>query len=112
MTAPRLNRRLVLETPQRLDDGAGGYVESWQALGTVWAEVTPRTGRETAVSEAALAAVSYRIKVRGAPVGDAQRPAPEQRFREGARLFHIQAVAEDDPTGRYLTCFATEEVAV
>ncbi|WP_300058245.1 phage head closure protein [uncultured Roseobacter sp.] len=112
MTTPRLNRKLVLEAPQRLDDGAGGYVETWQALGSVWAKVTPRSGRETAVSEVALSTVGYRITLRSAPEGDIRRPVPEQRFREGARLFHIQAVVDDDPDGRYLTCFATEEVAV
>ncbi|MEP2470244.1 phage head closure protein [Roseobacter sp.] len=112
MTTPRLNRRLLLEAPQRLSDGAGGYVETWQALGTVWAQITPRSGRETAQPIAAMSKMSYRILVRGAPVGDAQRPAPDQRFREGERLFTIQAVAENDANGRFLTCFATEEVAV
>ena len=108
----RLNRQLVLEAQQRLDDGAGGYSTDWQPLGTLWASVTARTGRETATAGAPISAVSYRIVVRGAPFGSPQRPKPEQRFREGARLFIIQAVAEDDPDGRYLTCFATEEIAI
>ena len=43
MTAPRLNRRLTLEAAQRLDDGAGGYRETWVAFGEHWAEVTART---------------------------------------------------------------------
>ncbi|GFE49888.1 tail protein [Roseobacter cerasinus] len=112
MTAPRLNRKLVLEAPSRLEDGAGGYVESWQALGTLWAQVLPRSGREAALVGVAISATSYRVVVRGAPEGDAQRPVPGQRFREGARLFHIEAVAEHDADGRYLTCFASEEAAV
>jgi head-tail adaptor len=49
---------------------------------------------------------------RAAPYGAPDRPKPEQRFREGERFFVIQAVAEDDVDGRYLTCFVTEEVAV
>ncbi|MFD1511059.1 head-tail adaptor protein [Lacimonas salitolerans] len=32
------------------------------------------------------------------------------RAREGARIFRITAVAEGDLRGRYLTCFAEEEV--
>ncbi|WP_299962040.1 head-tail adaptor protein [uncultured Roseobacter sp.] len=112
MSTPHLNRKLVLEAPQRLSDGAGGYIESWQALGTVWARVDARTGRETARGDAPVSTLSYRIIVRGAPFGDAQRPAPEQRFREGTRLFYIRAVAEHDIRGRYLTCFASEETAV
>jgi hypothetical protein len=54
--------------------------------------------------------VPYRIIVRAAPVGDDRRPRPEQRFREGERLFRILAVAEADRGQHYLTCFAREEV--
>ncbi|MFO7919993.1 MAG: head-tail adaptor protein, partial [Nioella sp.] len=39
------------------------------------------------------------------------RPTPSQRFRDGARLFHIDAVTENDPGGRFLICYATEEGA-
>ncbi|MGB4908701.1 MAG: head-tail adaptor protein, partial [Tabrizicola sp.] len=52
----------------------------------------------------------YRITVRGTPTGSPSRPKAGQRFREGTRLFLIQAVTERDQFGRYLTCFAREEV--
>lgn len=112
MTAPRLNRALVLEAPDVLSDGAGGYVNSWVPLGTLWAEVTPRSGRETAQSGAPVSRMAYRIIVRGAPVGNARRPAAQQRFRDGTRIFTIEAVAEYDAEGRFLTCFAQEEQVV
>jgi hypothetical protein len=54
--------------------------------------------------------VPYAIVVRGAPVGHPGRPAPEQRFRDGQRLFHIRSVAEHDANGRYLICISEEEV--
>ena len=112
MSVPRLNRQLVLETPNRVSDGAGGFALAWQALGILWADVTARTGRETAQAAAPISAMNYKIVVRAAPFGSVERPKPEQRFREGARIFLIQAVADEDPDGRYLTCFATEEAAV
>lgn len=111
MSAPRLNRQLVLEGAVRSSDGAGGFSESWAALGTLWAEVTARTGRERAEAGGPVSAVSYRIVLRATPVGAPSRPRPEQRFREGARLFVIQAVTERGPDGQFLTCFADEEVA-
>ncbi len=49
--------------------------------------------------------------MRAAPIGAPSRPRPDQRFREGARIFRIHSVTERDDQGRYLTCFATEEVA-
>ena len=45
------------------------------------------------------------------PPGCEARPRPGQRFREDARVWRIRAVAEAYPAGRYLTCFAEEEVA-
>jgi len=111
VSVPRLNRMLALEGVERAPDGAGGFSESWVALGDLWAEVTARTGRERAEAGVPVSSMSYRIVVRGAPEGAPSRPKPEQRFRDGARVFTIQAVSERDPAGRYLTCFATEEVA-
>lgn len=111
MSAPVLSRRLVLEAPVRVPDGAGGVIESWASLGTLWADVRPRSGRERAQAGETVSSMGYRIVVRGAPVGSVQRPAPEQRFRDGARLYRIRAVAEQEPAGRYITCFADEEVA-
>jgi head-tail adaptor len=110
MNAPHLNRALVLEGVVRSPDGAGGFTEVWTALGTLWAEVLPGSGGDTLGEERMLSAVPYRITVRAAPQGAASRPAAGQRFREGGRLFLIKAVTERDPQGRYLTCFAREEV--
>ncbi|SMO36093.1 phage head closure protein [Ruegeria faecimaris] len=112
MKAPRLNRKLLLESSVRTADGAGGYLETWVALGSVWAEVTARSGSERNVAGLPVSRVGYRIVVRGAPEGSTMRPSPDQRFAEGTRRFVIRAVAERDLRGQYLICFADEEVAV
>ncbi len=109
-SGPVVNRPLVLEDPQRLSDGAGGYQESWAALGTLWAEVVSLGGRNADQQGGSLSLQRYRITVRAAPVGALSRPRPDQRFRDGTRLFRIDAVSEADAHGRYLTCFAVEEV--
>ena len=112
MTVPVLSHALVLENAEQVSDGAGGFHQVWTPLGIHWAEITLRTGRETAVSGTAVSRVASRIVVRGAPYGSPDRPKPQQRFRQGTRIFTIEAVAERDPEGRYLTCFAEEELAV
>lgn len=107
MTPPVFSRRLTLEAPQRTPDGAGGYTETWAPLGRVWAEVLPRgAGRETAAASSAL---SLKITLRAAPQGAPSRPTAAMRFRDGARIYRIEAVTEADPTGRTLICFASEE---
>lgn len=110
MNLPRLNRRLTLESPQKVPDGAGGFHTSWIPLGQLWAALQPRGGRQSEEESAPISAVSYKIIVRGAPQGSPARPRPEQRFRDGGRIFSIRAVTESDADGRYLTCFADEEV--
>ena len=111
MSLPRLNRRLTLETPQKGPDGAGGYTTTWMPLGQLWASCQSRGGgSERGEGGSPIAAVSYTIVVRGAPQGSPARPRPEQRFRDGGRIFNIRAVTERDESGMYLTCFAEEEL--
>jgi head-tail adaptor len=105
-----LNRRLVLETPTRAADGAGGFALTWVQEGVLWGEVVPGSGSDSAGVEVSLAKVPYRITVRGAAVGSPARPRPDQRLTDGTRVFTILAVTERDSSGLYLTCFAREEV--
>jgi head-tail adaptor len=110
MKVPNLNRRLVLERPVVLPDGLGGFAESWIVAGVLWAEIAPGAGREAAGEEVNLASTTYRVTVRGAPVGSPARPVAGQRLRDGTRLFTVLAVSERDPQGRHLVCFTREEV--
>lgn len=103
----RLDRRLSLEDPMRIPDGAGGYIADWAPLGQLWARVTPQSGRETGD----ISAMRYRITVRASPHGSLARPRPDQRFREGARIYKIETVAPSADDPRYLICLAYEEVA-
>ncbi len=106
MSVPHLNRKMVLEAPTRTSDGAGGYSEAWQALGIIWGEVLPRgAGREVTAST-----LNLKITVRAAPQGAPSRPTSAMRFRDGDRLYLIEAVTEATSAGRYLVCFAREEV--
>ena len=104
-----LNRPLILEDPVEISDGAGGITLSWIPLGTLWGEVKPSAGREVNGEEVVMASIGFRITVRGAKVGSPRRPKPEQRLRDGSRLFVILAVTERDLSGAFLTCFAIEE---
>lgn len=111
MKPVNLNRLLTLEQSVVAPDGAGGFSTVWQAVGTHWAEITPGAGREAGGEETRLAAVPYRITLRGAPTGSPRRPLPGQRLTHGGRVFQVLAVTERDGSGQYLTCFAREETA-
>lgn len=109
MSLPKLNVRLELEASVREDDGMGGYRIVWQRLGSLWAEMKSAAGRERGAEVGPESVVTWRIIVRGAKAGDPRRPAAGQRLRMGQRQFAIEAVAECDGSGLWLTCFAREE---
>ena len=112
MGGPVLRRKLILEGPVRTADGAGGFSESWAALGALWADVTLRSGRRAEAFDVETSLTSYRITVRAAAPNAPSRPRPGQRFRDGSRLFAIDAVSDAGGRGHYLICYATEEGAV
>lgn len=108
---PNPDRKMVLEAVQRTPDGAGGFTEVWTALGEHWVELAPRTGREAGGEALTLSSVPYRIALRAAPFGAPSRPVPGQRFRHGAQILAIHAVAEMAGDPRWLVCIAREEVS-
>ncbi len=105
-----LTRPMVLEEVSVAPDGAGGHTASWAALGTIWAELRAGAGSERRGPIAPEGRMLFRIFLRAAPQGSPQRPRPDQRLREGARVFTILAVSEADAAGTFLVCHAREEV--
>lgn len=110
MSRYSLNRPMALEEAQYAPDGAGGHSLQWVALGTLWTELRAGGARETRSEIAPLGQMLFRVYLRAAPQGSPQRPRPDQRFREGTRIFHILAVSEADPLGAFLLCHAREEM--
>lgn len=105
-----LNRPMVLEQASVTPDGAGGHATVWTALGTLWCEVRAGAGSERRGLIAPEGRMLFRIFLRAAPQGSPQRPRPDQRLREGARIFTVLAVSEADSSGAWLVCTAREEV--
>lgn len=112
MNTNDLNRKLLLEAPQRTPDGAGGFTVTWVLLGTLWGNIRAATGREASGEAVSLSKTMYRITIRAVPFGAPSRPTPGQRFRDNQRIFEIEAVAERESGERFLTCFCKEEVVV
>ncbi|MFC3118295.1 head-tail adaptor protein [Jhaorihella thermophila] len=95
----------------RAPDGAGAFPKH----GRRWARSGPRSRRARAGNGARRGCRcppwSIGSSCAPRPWGASMRPEAGQRFRDGARIFAIRAVAERDPDGRFLICFCDEEVA-
>ncbi len=110
MSAAELRTPFVLEAPVDKPDGAGGVRRAWAALGTIWGRMNAGSARETVAGEAGVSAVVYRVRLRATPPGSASRPTARHRLRQGARVFRVLAVHEDDPSGKYLEARVVEEI--
>jgi SPP1 family predicted phage head-tail adaptor len=97
-----LNRRLVLEAPSEVDDGAGGVARSYQAVTTLWAKVTPLTARADVSADSLGAALRFRIVIR-----NRHDVTLRLRLRDGARAFRVIAARESDDR-RFLEIDAEE----
>jgi SPP1 family predicted phage head-tail adaptor len=104
MTDPgRLNRRLVLEEPVETPDGAGGVTRTYAAVTTLWAEIVPLSARGDVVAASLGAALTHRILVRAG-----REITTRHRLHQGARIFRIVTVREQDGSGRFLEIHAEE----
>lgn len=112
MKHPNLTRKLRLERRALVSDGAGGYSSIWETVGTLWTHVAASPVNTALGEGTTLTASRLMILVRAAPWNDPRRPRAGQRFVEGERVFAIKSVAEEDPTGRYLSCRCEEELAI
>jgi SPP1 family predicted phage head-tail adaptor len=99
----KLNRRLVLEEPVIVPDGAGGVIRTYQTLAAVWAGLVPVSASNVMVADGAAVTVTHRITIRSGPEVTARH-----RFRLGARIFQVVALRDRDGDGRFLDIEAEE----
>lgn len=105
---PKLDRKFDLQESVATSDGAGGFTQVWNSLGTIWGDVLTASGREREIGERSVTTSTYRVVVRSAPHGAPSRPTAKQRFVEGTRIFNIHAVSEANDTNQYLVCWVSE----
>lgn len=99
-----LRSELTLERAAYADDGAGGQVETWSEVGTVFGRIEPLEARSVFGAGQTIETTTHRVTLRfrsGLTSG--------MRMRRGDRVFEIVTVADPDETGRYLTCRVREK---
>jgi SPP1 family predicted phage head-tail adaptor len=100
-----LNRRLTLQEPAETADGAGGSTRAYATVTTLWAKVEPVSARYDIVAAAGGATVTHRITVRAGPEITALH-----RFVEGARIYRVVAVRDEDSSRRFRVVHAEERM--
>jgi SPP1 family predicted phage head-tail adaptor len=101
-----LNRRLTLQAPVDTPDGAGGSTRGYADVTTLWAKVEPVSARYDIIAANAGATVTHRIVIRRGP-----EVTTLHRFVEGARIYRVVAVRDEDASRRFRAIHAEERVS-
>ncbi|CTQ50909.1 phage head closure protein [Jannaschia donghaensis] len=89
-------RRLTLQAPVRVSDGAGGQTLSWEDRGGLWAEVRMRSGSLRHGAFGRTPRLQVRLTTHSVPQGHPMRAEPGQRLRDGGQVYEIEAVHDAD----------------
>lgn len=99
----RLRTELIVEDVVAAGDGAGGVVETWVEVATLFAHVEPVRARTRFGADQHQVDISHRITIRHRD-GILRR----MRFRNRERVFEIRSLVDPDESGRYLVCETRE----
>ena len=96
---------VTLEAATPSGDGAGGQVQHWAEVGTLFARIEPLSAESRFGADRQREIVTHRVTMRkrDGVVGG-------MRLRRLGRVFEIVTVHDPDETGRYLVCRVREEV--
>lgn len=99
----RFRSELALEACAPIEDGIGGYAESWTETATLFGMIEPVSAGSMFGAGQSLETVTHRVTIR-------HRSGVESgmRLRKQDRLFEIVTVHDPDDSGRYLICRVKE----
>lgn len=92
-----LNRRIEVWRPVRVDDGMGGWEETWTQVGTVRTRVSQPSATERVVADQSQARLTHVVYLEAA--ADVRRG---DELRDGTRVFTVLATFEPSVSGTYL----------
>jgi len=103
--AGRLRHKVVLQSRSNTQDDFGQPVESWTALGSIYAAIEPLSGRELMTRSGAAALASHKITIR-----HREGITPANRILFGVRLFDILLIVNPQEMNERLEMIVQERV--
>jgi SPP1 family predicted phage head-tail adaptor len=104
MDPGQLRTEMMVQNAVETPDGSGGFAVTWADVAVVWAAVEAVSPRTESFGARQIDEASHRVTIRFRP--DVK---PGQRLVRTGIPYRIHLVADVDGTGRYLSCFVTEE---
>lgn len=108
MRAGDLRRQIDLQTRATAQDTFGGQSTTWTTAYTVWAQITPLTGRELLAAQAVRSEVTHTITVRWrTELADPMALAAMRALYNG-RIFNIHGARNLDERNRTIELDVSE----
>lgn len=104
MKAEKMRHRITFQALPGDKSSLGSYEEEWVDVATVWAQISPVSGREY-FSQVRETAVSHKIYCRYR-----EGITPRMQIKFGKRTFRIQSVLNWEERGEGLTIMCEEIV--
>ena len=98
-----MRHRVKLQSSTLAADAAGGNVQTWADVATIWAAITPLSGQESFTAQQFAAKVSHWVLIPYRSGVTAQ-----MRLLYGARAFNIQSVVNVDERNHVLKLLCEE----
>jgi SPP1 family predicted phage head-tail adaptor len=99
----RKNRSVVIQRRGTAQGTTGQVIESWTTTATVFASISPISGREYFNASGERAEVTHRVVIRYGP-----SVAARDRIVYGSRVFDIKSVIDMEEKNRQLVLMCTE----
>lgn len=104
MKAEKMRHRITFQQQPDAKGPLGSYEEAWTDVTSVWAQISPVSGREY-FGQTRESTVSHKIYCRYHP-----NISPQMRIRYGNRIFRIVSVLNWDERSEGLTLMCEELV--
>lgn len=107
LDAGSLNKRVTIQSQSRADDTGGGATLTYSDVSTVWASISPGSGREFANAQQIVPELTHVVRMRYRTLTSKHRL--KYTGSGGTRYFTIQSVLCPDERHEQLVVYCTEE---
>lgn len=106
MNPAQRNKRIAIESPVIVPDGAGQRKTTWSPVATVWAKIAPNTASERDAAKGQYSHCSHTLTI-----NYREGITRTMRAVRGSRVFAIEGVINVREENRELQLFCTEASA-
>jgi len=105
MNAGKLRHRATIQQLVNTDDGAGGSIETWQDIATVWAAIEPLRGNERYTAQQVQSTLTHKVTIRYR-----EGIKPQMRLTYKGRIFDIVSAIDIKELHQWLELLCSEVV--